>query len=189
MEKIVNPILEATQHDNDLILKCDAATSMSFVENPIDGHSITSGQPYSGTSSDFDSEKYELKITVKAGRKASKSVATWFDNQVGDKSSCMIATQDHGDKPDKLNFAVSGTLTFTAYGVTHSIQLVIAQGSTHAHNNWWLASKQMIVLKPDSNCVDERGFIVCALSVRGIGILVVRENKTNSFLLTYLSTE
>ncbi|MBO7567046.1 MAG: hypothetical protein J6T60_08115 [Bacteroidales bacterium] len=187
MEKVINPIVGVKEHNNELVLKCDAATSMSFVEE--NGHCITDEQPYSGTSSEFDSEKHKLTITVKAGRKASKSVATWFDQQVDNKDSCMIATQDHGDTPDDLNFAVSGTLTFTADDETYSVSLVIAQGCTKIHNNWWLASNQMIVLKPDPNLVDERGFLVCDLSLRGICTLVVREDEANSFTLTYLSTK
>lgn len=182
----MNPILQAKAHDNVLELRCEAATNMKF-DASVGDYCITTDQPYNGTTCEYDGDGYTLRITVCAGRKASADVAEWFCGKVNNRHHCMIATQNHGDRPDELNFAVLGALTLTVGSDTFSVNLVIAQGCTGFYNNWWLASKQMYAMKPDIKLLDERGLIPCSLSQKGLDLLIVREDKQNSFTIKHVS--
>jgi hypothetical protein len=70
--------IAATEHDNQVFFAINGLKSFGFQQT---GYSITSGQPYGGTTAGVSSGKGQ--ITVKAGRKASSSVASWFKQQVG----------------------------------------------------------------------------------------------------------
>ena len=127
-------------HDNDVYFFCNEISSFRF---DVIGHSITSGQSFEGvTEACKDSGGW--KITVKAGRKGSGSVAGWFKDKV--LPGKATATKNHGDWPDELNFAVEGTLLVVADGKEYKSNQnwIIAQGHTAGgYNNWWLGSKDM----------------------------------------------
>ena len=125
------------EHDNDVYLHTNGLTGCSFTET---GHSITSGQPYSGTTASGSDGK--CTITVKAGRKKSSSVADWFTQQIGTGNA--IACDSSGPMPDELNFAVEGTLTLTQGDTVMTCEnMIVAQGNFSSVNNWWLGGSDV----------------------------------------------
>jgi hypothetical protein len=128
----------ATEHDNDAFFAINGLQSFTFSET---SHSITSGQPYSGASASVSSGKGQ--ITVKAGRKASDSVAAWFRQQVGSGQTLVCDTK--GTYPDQLNFAVEGTMSIgSSDGKTIECDnIVVAQGNFGQFNNWWMGGPGM----------------------------------------------
>lgn len=129
----------ATEHDNDVFFAIAGVEDFDFQE---EAHSITDGQPYSGTSSEVSDPGAEGKITVKAGRKGSEDVAEWFKDQVG--AGQTVVCDSSGTFPDKLNFAVEGTLKMTVGDnkVTCN-DVLVAQGHFGANNNWWMGGPHM----------------------------------------------
>lgn len=132
----------ATARDNDFILKLKGVSAFSF---KITNHSITGGQPWDGItkfSSDSDGNN---TMTIKAGRKGSDDVATWFNNKVGSGHAIGCNTSSH-TTPSKLNFAFTGTLSFEYEDKSYSCpDVVIGQGhSSSSRNNWWLGGKNMV---------------------------------------------
>jgi hypothetical protein len=81
-------------------------------------------------------------ILVKAGRKKSKSVADWFQQQVG--SGQTLVCDSTGTFPKELNFAVEGTLAMQVGGknITCS-NVIVAQGNFTTVNNWWMGGPNM----------------------------------------------
>ncbi len=127
----------ASEHDNEVTFQVNGITGFSFTET---SHSITSGQPYSGASGSVDGSKG--KITVKAGRKGSSSVASWFAQQVG--TGGTIACDSAGSLPDELNFAVQGTMTITQGDkVVTCDNIIVGQGHFLTTNNWWVGGPNM----------------------------------------------
>lgn len=121
-------VLDTTQHDNNFqILPDQFNPSMSYTFNG--NYSITSGQPWSGVSS--EGCQGGIQVVAKAGRKGSESPANWFKSNV----SCATC-QNAGTNsfPGELNFAFTGTITIN--GDTYPITL--GQGHAGANNNWWI---------------------------------------------------
>ena len=89
------------------------------------------------------------EATFHVGRKNSSMVADWFNEEI-DSDLNTITPKDF---PNKLNFAVRGTLSLTAYD-TNTPQndepkkifvfknIVIAQGHNYKSNNWWFGGKE-----------------------------------------------
>ncbi|MCY4329887.1 MAG: hypothetical protein OXC48_07410, partial [Endozoicomonadaceae bacterium] len=77
-------------------------------------------------------------LNIRAGRKGSKEVVKCVQKQ--NKNEWMIFTNTFtfAKKPNKLNFAVQGTLTID--GVVFD-DIVLAQGHHGATNNWWFGGK------------------------------------------------
>jgi hypothetical protein len=128
----------ATQHNNDVFFAINGLQSFSFAET---AHSITSGQPYGGVTSGVSGGKG--KITVKAGRKGSTQVADWFKQQVG--AGQTLVCDSKGTYPDKLNFAVEGTLTIGEVNgrTVECDNVIVAQGHFATTNNWWMGGPYM----------------------------------------------
>ena len=119
----------ATMHDNYVYFWLNGVQSFSFTPT---GYSITSGQPYGGTTSGINKPGQQGYILVKAGRKKSKPVAQWFQQQVG--SGATMACNSTGSFPDEANFAVQGNLTFSTGGKTYTCDnVVVGQGSYLKH--------------------------------------------------------
>ena len=126
----------AKEHDNEVNFAIAGVTAFSFEQT---GYSITSGQPYGGVSSSVTDSGAEAQIVVKAGRKGSSDVAEWFKDRVG--SGQTIVCDSTGTFPDKLNFAVEGTMTITTDKGTYTCDnVIIAQGHFGTTNNWWMGS-------------------------------------------------
>jgi hypothetical protein len=129
----------ATQHDNDVYFALAGVQSFSF--NPT-GYSVTKGQPYGGAFGTVSQQGKQGEIIVKAGRKKSKAVAQWFQQQVG--SGQTLVCDSTGTFPDELNFAVQGTLTMQVNGKTITCDnIIVAQGNFTTVNNWWMGSPYM----------------------------------------------
>ena len=128
----------ATQHNNDVFFTINGLKSFNFQET---AHSITNGQPYGGVTSGIRSGKGA--ITVKAGRKGSTDVANWFKQEVG--AGQTLVCDSKGTYPDKLNFAVEGTLTIgSVSGKTVTCDnVIVAQGHFGTTNNWWMGGPYM----------------------------------------------
>lgn len=138
----------ATERNNDLLFVCNyAVKNIEFVfEKTADTYCITDGQPLSEVICTNDSPN-SWKLRIKAGRKGSKEVAEWYKNQVGIDHS--VTTDNYDNMPDKLNFAVKGTMKITSTVLGNEVifecsDLVIAQGhNARSRNNWWIGHKQM----------------------------------------------
>lgn len=130
----------ATVHDNDVFFAINGLQTFNYAQT---GYSITSGQPYQGTTSGVSQAGQQAKITVKAGRKGSTSVASWFKQKVG--AGQTLVCDAKGTYPDKLNFAVEGTMTIGVVGgkTVTCDNILIAQGHFGTTNNWWMGGPAM----------------------------------------------
>ncbi len=125
----------AKEHDNYLQLSLTGIKIKSF---DVTEYSISDGQPYDGVTVSGDD-----KLNVKAGRHGSDKVAKWF-KQIADTG--VVAACDTDDSyPNKLNFAIYGTLTFESAEKTWVVKNVLfAQGhNARSRNNWWVGGPKM----------------------------------------------
>lgn len=133
------PALAVSEHNNEVFFAIAGIKSFEFTET---GHDITAKQPYSGTTSNVSKTGTEARIVVKAGRKGSDGVATWFQKQVGAGQTLVCDTK--GTFPDKLNFAVKGTLKMTIGDKKITCNdVIVAQGHFGLNNNWWMGGPNM----------------------------------------------
>lgn len=131
-----------TEHDNEFDF--NASTNVTSISFRFNGeYIITDGQPWGGVSSDGG------KIVVKAGRKGSEECAKWFKDYVASDYENMIHTSGGDNLPDKLNFAIKGTLTID--GQNYEICLGQGHRSSTSENNWHLASKSIVADKDAKN--------------------------------------
>lgn len=137
---------------NELYLDLSGFDQVSF---NVDDFKVSKGQPYEKNEKD---EKLKVdigqvgsmwKMTIKAGRHGTSEVADWFKDNVA--GGACIANASNDAVPEKLNFAVKGTLdliinddTTESKEKTYSIKdVVIAQGhNTVGDNNWWIGGKE-----------------------------------------------
>lgn len=124
-------------HDNELIIDL---CKFSIKEIREIEHKITNGQDYGGVYYRVDDRT--CTITVKAGRKGSEDVASYFNNLI--PVHRCIATKSSALHPQKLNFAVQ--LRFILVdnnNIEFSISLIIAQGhNSNQKNNWWIGGDE-----------------------------------------------
>lgn len=106
-------------------------------------HSITSGQPDEVANGDTLHFDHNGEFNFRAGRKSSKDVARWFNGECNPKTNTTF-----GHSAKKLNFAFMGTLRLKIAQeiVNHQFDvkfedILIAQGSSGATNNWWFGGK------------------------------------------------
>lgn len=138
--------LAAHAHDNHVTFP--GASSIIFNETM---HSITSGQPYSGTTTSGND------MDVEAGREGSAGPAADFCNGLSVLNTMGLDTSwPHATQmPKDLNFMVKGTLSFTfPSGKTHHCEdFHIGQGRTKSSNNWWIGSKHCTSIPTTSEFV------------------------------------
>lgn len=134
-----------TYHDNDVYMNISSQFEKGYYW-AIDAK-VTNGQDpkeyYSKcnkTASEFS--KDNKCITFKVGRKGSKEVANWFNEQTFNGKSTSF-----GHSAGKLNFAFLGDLQIdfspksNYYGKYVEIfNVLIAQGH-NGKNNWWIGQK------------------------------------------------
>lgn len=133
------PALAVSEHDNEVFFAIAGIKSFEFTET---GHAITPKQPYSGTFSNVSKAGAQARIVVKAGRKGSEGVADWFKAQVG--AGQTLVCDSKGTFPDKLNFAVKGTLKMTIGDKKITCDnVIVAQGHFGVNNNWWMGGPNM----------------------------------------------
>lgn len=129
----------AKERTNDAKIYVDLLESLAYTET---SHSVTEGQPYDGVTTKIGKPSVYGVLTVKAGRKTSKTVAEWFRKQVANGSA--VGFYDKNLLPKELNFAVAGTLSVKADG--HSAvcdNVVFAQGKHGAFNDWWVGGPNL----------------------------------------------
>lgn len=125
-----------TEHNNEFQFQAQTSDiKLNFVY--ANDYIVSDGQPFSGvkTSSAGDT----LTITIKAGRHGTARCADWFDSFVSGQYSRMIHTLGGDNKPDKLNFAIKGTLTIDG----EEFSICLGQGHHDSNNNWHLASNSI----------------------------------------------
>ncbi len=95
------------------------------------------------------------KLDFVLGRSGSYSVATWWRNRISSNES------NYGEEPDKLNFAMKGTLTLTIDGESYVFSdFFIGQGHDITTNNWWAGSRECRYTNTynmNCDCKDESG--------------------------------
>jgi hypothetical protein len=126
-------------HANDVFFAMPGLQGFTFTET---SHSVTEGQPYKPGTSRVDKPGQGI-IVVNAGRSKSEDVATWFMENVG--SGQTVVCDSKKSLPEKLNFAVLGTLTLELKGQSPIVceDVLIGQGHFGANNNWWVGGKNM----------------------------------------------
>ena len=132
-------------NDVEFVLK-DGIRNFRFLING--DYSITEQQPWLGTSSKQTKNTYQIRIN--AGRKKSEKVASWFCKNIenGNTSGCNTFAL----KPQKLNFAIKGTIYFEHEDEEYILQdVLIAQGNRAGSNNWWIGGKQMLRVDIEEN--------------------------------------
>ena len=121
---------------NDVFLHINGITACSFT---VDEYDITDGEDYGGVTA--GAEDGTCKITVTADRDSSEDVAEWFEEQIGTGNA--VACDSSGPMPDKLNFAIEGSLQITQGDTTTTCDnILLAQGHIPLlfTYNWWLGS-------------------------------------------------
>ncbi|MCY4330899.1 MAG: hypothetical protein OXC48_12615 [Endozoicomonadaceae bacterium] len=91
---------------------------------------ITKGQPFDSIGLVHKHGKHGLNI--KAGRKGSSDVVSKVKKANGDYA-IFEGGSTFGKNPDKLNFAIQGTLIINGKQFNN---IVLAQGNTGFSNNW-----------------------------------------------------
>lgn len=127
-------------HPNEVFFAMPGLQKFTFTET---SHSVTEGQPYTEPTSEVEKPGQGV-IVVNAGRSGSKDVAGWFMRNVA--SGQTLACDSKGSAPDKLNFAVRGTLTLELAGQANPIvceDVLIGQGHFGVNNNWWMGGPNM----------------------------------------------
>lgn len=140
MEKQKDDIsAQAVLRTNEFSLKMTGLIDMEF---DIEDYCITGGQPWEGLTG-IQCTREGCTFAVKAGRKGSKEVATWFKEKIGNGSAIGCSTYDR--LPEKLNFAFVGTMSFIHRKKNYvGKEIVIGQGhSTRSRNNWWIGGPHM----------------------------------------------
>jgi hypothetical protein len=75
------------------------------------------------------------QLIVKAGRKASTSVAAWFKQQAGSGQTLVCNTT--GTYPKDINFAVEGTMIMQVGDKTVTCDnIIVAQGNYLTTGGW-----------------------------------------------------
>ncbi|MBD9415564.1 hypothetical protein IB234_13460 [Pseudomonas sp. PDM16] len=134
------PALAVKEHDNKVYFDGPALQAVSFQQAASNGYSITRNQPFSGVSASI--EKGQIMLNVRAGRKKSGEVSSWFKSVIGGGQT--LACDSSGTYPKELNFAVRGDLNFTMNNRKITCKdMVIGQGSFGENNNWWVSSPSM----------------------------------------------
>ena len=100
-------------------------------------HSIGSDKNWENISVKTNNDT--LTITIKADRDGNTKPAVFYKNFVNDDTQHMIHTASGSNKPDKLNFAVKGTL----YINQNEFEVCLGQGHYSSTNNWHLCSKNI----------------------------------------------
>jgi hypothetical protein len=127
--------------DNYVYFALPGVSAFSFI---VTGSSITPGKKMGRLSAGTDANGGY--INVPAQRKGSTDVANWFKRAVG--SGQTLACDSKSTFPEKLNFAVQGTLVTTTGTGSNAVtvtcdNVIVAQGHDASNNNWWMGGPDM----------------------------------------------
>lgn len=183
----------ATIRTNDLYFEFLEQTDVKF---ELEEMKVSDGQPYKDkvvVKAVNEEEKTQWKLTIEAGRHKTKDVATWMENKIKESSRIDLPDEDGKLKekkciaydtldafPEKLNFAVKGTLTMTMNGRSFVIKdFVIAQGNNYLdRNNWWIGGSDCVKIVG----ANDPKVLSCLLEYK-------KDNKTMSRLLSFYSVD
>jgi len=129
----------AGRNPNDVYFAMPGLTGFVFAET---SDSVENGT-LSVTSNLDKPGQGALSVHLTSNRSGSKNVAKWFMGNVG--SGQTLVCDSKGSAPDKLNFAVLGTMTLQLAGQSPIVceDIVIGQGHFGVNNNWWMGGKNM----------------------------------------------
>ncbi len=139
------------RHNNRLYFDIKRGKIRSF-KVQFGEHRIRRGQPWARPSYRVERRKNRGRITIRAGRKLSRSVAKWFSSNAFTSGSVAYRVPYLGLKasnstcyPKKLNFAIKARITITyKSGRRIAFDCVIGQGKTRflfkKYNNWWIGA-------------------------------------------------
>jgi len=113
-------------HSNDVYL--DNAGSVAYT---LTDYSISSGQPWEGVTSSYNS------ITVEAGRHGTETPAQFFLQDLGPANVMGNNVNSH-QFPHDLNFAIKGDLTMNVDSIMVTCQNVRFGQGHNDRNNWWV---------------------------------------------------
>jgi len=163
-----------TYRDNDVFFSPGSGCTIVSVSYTVTDYSITSGQDpdrkiQTGRTFYGDSSG---KLRFSIGRKASSSVANWFNARTPGSQNTF--NQNAGE----LNFALYGVLRMTVKGgILGGRQrsftfpsVTIAQGSSGTSNNWWFGGQTGTYVQNNQlshNGTDQNGGPVAFLFRRG----------------------
>lgn len=131
---------EASSHDNTVKLTGSMIQAISYIQGSL---VITTGQPSSPPPS-ITQTGADWKITLKCGRKKSKSVATSFIDTTGGSVHEYAPEGGGGGSPDELNFYYGVKVTIMSGSTPVTTTLYLAQGSHGSTNNWWIGGNSII---------------------------------------------
>lgn len=152
-----------TSHDNNVSVSSSQITAMSYIEGSL---VITGGQPSSPPPS-FSQSGDSWKITLKAGRKGSSSVADSFNKLTGGQTHEYAPSGGGGGTPDKLNFYFGVTMTFTVGSDKVPVNVYFGQGHFATVNNWWIGSSNVINDGNPDLVVVQNNIVVATFSLSG----------------------
>ena len=129
-KKVHSNLVVFKNHKNRVKFRCVTFAVTDARVNPSQPNHIKIGKKLPHYHSD------RMQLIVAAGRKKSKAVARYFNDQVGIHNL-------YGEHPKKLNFAVKGTLAaFQDHACTHKIvefkNILMAQEYDVLLGNVWL---------------------------------------------------
>lgn len=124
---------------NKVFFAIAGVSKFQFTET---AHSAEPEKKYRGTTSSVVDPGAKAVIVVHANHAKSKNIANWFKTQVG--SGQTLVCDSKGTFPEKLNFAVKGTLKMTIGDKNITCQdILVAQGHFGTTNNWWMGGPNM----------------------------------------------
>ncbi len=125
-----------TKRDNVAYLYFDDDTiNMSDVNMQFRGLSISDGQPYDQPTVTRESNHHRLKVFFHAGRHKTKDVANSF-NYHRNGNYTFSPGQIFASHPRELNFMLRYLLQIG----NDTFAVMLGQGHTPAHNNWWITT-------------------------------------------------
>jgi len=122
----------------------------------MDTCSVSPGEPFgqsdfsprSGPAVEARAKGYNNMILVRAGRSRDKANADAFHSGL-QAANILGISEWKALKPDRLNFAITGTLTLSFRGKSLTFpDFRLGQGHKGLRNNWWIGS---------AACNNERG--------------------------------
>lgn len=155
------PAASFSYHDNVVNLPIADHYSVKDGSFTVESFKISSGQDpdgkiYQGLKVGMSGAKNELTFTI--GRHKTDEVAKWFTKRV------PAGNNTFNKDPGKLNFALMGTLVLDlkasgwvpAQGPFTFKDIMFAQGSSGAANNWWFGGKHCT-----NSYTDDKHSVLC----------------------------
>ncbi|MNH01746.1 hypothetical protein D4100_08515 [Serratia inhibens] len=129
-----------TKQDNEFILTYSEIKNIEYRTNSA---YVSSGQPFDVPPTITEQSSGSWKINFAAGRHKTSAVSKSFMAVTGGSSLTVIASDSWDKTPEELNFYFGLDISFKTSGFDNLL-IYLAQGSSGAHNNWWLGSANLV---------------------------------------------